>query len=239
MQRQAQSPLGLPSGWRRKAAGLAEALRAGGVRNAAAFAVRGLSRAFAPWLVLESRVCVLVPWADAFALARASPAPDPRIRARRVGQEELADYSKKPDYGISAAFLRGLRARRDVCMGVFVEGELAAYSFLSVAPTAVDGPLEFRFPRGWVYVYKSFTHPKWRGRRLHGIALLEAIRELARTTEPRYAGLVALVATDNHPSLNAFARLGFRATRVFRSISVLAWSFCPGRAREGFEIRVH
>ena len=242
MQRQAQRHVGLPNAsgppdWRRKAARLTAEYRSGGMRNAAAFALRILSRAFAPWIALESRACVLVPWAQALALAGASPKPDGRIRARRVTQEELAEYSKKPDYHITSAFLRGLRPRRDICMGVFVDGILAAYSFLSVAPTPVDGPLAFCFPHGWVYVYKSFTHPDWRGRRLHGIGILQAIRELGEASQSHYSGLVALVATDNRPSLRAFQRLGFRATRVFHSLSVFTWGFCPGRASEGFEIR--
>jgi len=117
-------------------------------------------------------------------------------------------------------FLEAIATRDDLCFGAFAGGKLVSYRFFAIRATAIDAHLRFQFPLRWIYAYKAFTHPAWRGKRLHRLLLLRSLPEVARwlqgSREPR--GFVTLVLSDNAPSSSAMARVGFSP---FDSFSVL------------------
>jgi GNAT superfamily N-acetyltransferase len=142
---------------------------------------------------------------------------------RVVDRSALAAYSRDARQEISLQFLAGLAGRDDLCFGAFEGEELASYCFFATESTAIDLYLRFCYPLGWIYVYKAFTRPEWRGR-----GLLRAIlRDAARTEHwPRLPqeplGFVTLALTRNRASLEAFGKAGFRPlvdfpVLVFRS----------------------
>lgn len=88
------------------------------------------------------------------------------------------------------------------------EGDpLAAYGWYSTSPTHFTDDLSVRFGRQWVYMHSRFTHPAYRGRRLHAIAMSIALT-LYRSRG--YRGLVSIVNADNAPSLKSCDRMGYR-----------------------------
>ena len=179
-------------------------------------------RALARWVWLETYRCLRVPWKLAQAAAyHATPAA---LDFRPVTRTELADYAGQGKHEFSAAFLQGLAARDDLCHGAFANGELVAYCFFAVMPTALDARLRFYFPERWIYVYKVFTQPSWRGRylqqQLFGRALPHVGRWLHGLREP--LGFVTLVDADNTPAVRAFARLGFAPYDSFAVLRIVS-----------------
>jgi hypothetical protein len=161
------------------------------------------------------RIVGYTPW---ICLVRAMDEPFPRpgvsqagVAYRVVRLDEIARAARDPQYEISPAFLDAALTRGDLCVGAFVGERLVAYGFSSARPTNIDPDFCFRIPPGWMYNFKEFTLPAWRGRRIH--AGLWAARRQQVLRERGIRNVVALVMATNYPSLASFRRLGFR--RVF------------------------
>jgi hypothetical protein len=190
------------------------------MRTVAAMTRRLAKRAVARWVWRETYRCLRLPWNQAQSAAGDVGDPAVPVEVRALERSELALYGNESTYDFSPQFLHGIASRDDLCVAAFAGGKLVSYCFFAVKPTAIDSYLRFHFPLRWIYVYKAFTHPAWRGRRLQQLVFLRARPEVSRwlhgLREP--LGFVTLVMADNPPSLNAFARLGFKP---FESFSVL------------------
>lgn len=187
---------------------------------------------------VETYECLALSWKDLSAPESAGPGPT--LEGRRVRTDELARIARDPDYAIDAAFLAKLRKRDDLCFGLFHEGRLVSYAFYSTRRTSATSLLSFEFPDIWIYTYKVFTLPEWRGKRLHRQALHAAIAEVkkwARAEASGKVGIIALVEQRNGSSIRSFERIGFRRRLRFRTVvlfSTLAQSFieaAPGGPR--------
>jgi hypothetical protein len=140
------------------------------------------------------------------------------VSVRAIERPELERLAQNPEHEISRRFLEGLASRDDLCVGGFIDGRLACYGFYSAAaPTDIDEALRFRFPAQWLYVYKGFTHPAHRGKRLRTRVLIGGMPAIAqwRGAHPEPAGFVTLVLSYNQPSLKALRRIGFEPQQSF------------------------
>ena len=84
---------------------------------------------------------------------------------------------------------------------------LASYGWYSTKPTAISDELNLHFDPQWVYMYKGYTHPSYRGQRLHAIGMAKALEAFS---EEGYKGLISYVATNNYASLKSVYRMGYR-----------------------------
>jgi hypothetical protein len=188
------------------------------MRNIGA-AARSLARR---WLWVETYRCLRLPWKQAQIAAAAVAELSVPIAVRQLQRSEIQRYSYEAVYNFSLRFLKGIASRDDLCFGAFAGDKLVSYCFFAAMPTDIDADLRFHFPQRWIYVYKAFTHPAWRGRRLQQQVFLRALPGvsgwLSGLSQP--AGFVTLVMTDNVPSLSAFARLGFTPFESFRVLRV-------------------
>jgi len=76
--------------------------------------------------------------------------------------------------------------------------------------------LHVAFRPNYIYMYKAFTTPSFRGRQLYGAGITKAFQVLI--PEGGYKGLVSYVEVDNQPSLKALRRIGFK--RVGTSLAL-------------------
>lgn len=129
------------------------------------------------------------------------------VSCREVDLAELSRCTHDPEYDISEQFLFETRLRGDCCIGVFAGPKLVSYSFNAAAPTNYDSIIHYEFPRGWIYHYKVFTLPEWRGHRLHGLQVATLFQKFS--SDAGFKGLTSLVRLTNSPSLASFKRLHF------------------------------
>jgi len=185
--------------------------------RALSFARRLAKRSFGRWIWLETYRCLRLPWKQAQAAGTTAAESAVPVEVRRLERSDLQRYSNETEYEISPQFLDGIASRDDLCCGAFVGGKLVSYRFFAVRPTAIDSYLRFHFPLRWIYAYKAFTHPSWRGRRLHRQLFLRSLPEVGRWLHGLHEplGFVTLVVTDNIPSSSALARLGFSPFESF------------------------
>ena len=206
-----------------------------------AFAFRAAKRLFGPLIWRESYRCLTLPWDQAGGLAAQTRGAAREVQVRLLEREELRRYSREGEHEISAAFVDGIAGRDDLCFGAFVDGRLAAYRFFALRPTAIDAHLRFHFPPRWIYAYKAFTLPAWRGKRLHRELFVRSLPELGRGLggmEPPL-GFVTLVMSDNPSSAAALRRLGFAAAASFSVLRIRRRPrvIAPSRQEpEGFRI---
>ena len=165
---------------------------------------------------------------------RLQDVPDPRffdaqgLDARFVGEDELARFAAAGAHDLCADFLREARARGDRCYALFDGEALAAYGWYSSAATLIDGHFELHFDSRYTYMYKGYTVPEYRGRRLHAVGMCRALREFA---EEGRKGLISWVYSNNFASLQSVARMGYR---IFGNVYLLrVGGFSVARATRG------
>ena len=132
---------------------------------------------------------------------------DPMYRADYLHAAELEQYVAREEYGLSRTFVARELAMGHECVAIREGESLAAYGWYSTTPTHFTDDLSVRFGPQWVYMHSGFTHPAYRGRRLHAIAMTIA---LTLYQARGYRGLVSVVTTDNEASLKSCDRMGYR-----------------------------
>jgi len=159
--------------------------------------------------------------------------PDPGLEFRFLEPEEVRWLAEDPDYELEAAMAEEIEHGTDFCFGAFAEGRLATYGWYSLG--GVDGShamgVAMSFPPDVAYMYKGFTHPDFRGRRLHALATGLALRELGGYGVTR---LISLVESVNWASSRSCARLGY--VDLGRRFSIgwgrFRWVWAPKAARQ-------
>ena len=131
----------------------------------------------------------------------------PGFEARFVGEDELEVYARQRQHDFTMEFLREARARGDRCYALFDGANLAAYGWYSSLPTPIDDHFLLHFDPSWIYMYKDYTVPAYRGRRLHAVGMCRALRAV---TEEGKKGLISWVLSNNFASLRSCDRMGYR-----------------------------
>lgn len=133
---------------------------------------------------------------------------------RDIPLQELKGYVGERGYGLTDDFLAQAGNRGDKCYGVFTNDTLTSYAFYATQATDVNEHLRFLFMDEGCYVYKAFTHPDWRGQKLHSVALVNAMHDL-NMQRVGLKGFVTLVKSSNFASLQSFKRVGFNTYSKF------------------------
>lgn len=126
------------------------------------------------------------------------------------------------DYEMSREFVESALTKGDDCLAIYDQGRLASFGWYSSHPTRISEGLVLHFDPSWVYMYKGFTHPDYRGKRLHGIGMALAAQAY---TKRGFRGLISYVASNNLQSLRSVERMGYR---TFGDIFVAG---APGNSR--------
>jgi hypothetical protein len=155
--------------------------------------------------------------------------------ARFAGKSELLAKAG-PEYELNEEMIEAALRKGDDCFAIFDGSRLASFGWYSNQPTHITDDLVLHFDPAWVYMYKGFTHPDYRGKRLHGIGMSLALRSY---TERGSRGLISYVNSNNFQSLRSIERMGYRifgdiylARLLGRSIT---WA-SPGCKPYGFRL---
>ena len=132
---------------------------------------------------------------------------EPGYRAEFLSGEELDRYVAQPEYGLTEQFVTRELAMGHECFAIRQGSALATYGWYSTTPTHFTDDLSVRFGRPWVYMHSGFTHPAFRGRRLHAFGMTIV---LTIYRGRGYRGLVSIVHANNTASLKSCARMGYR-----------------------------
>lgn len=155
------------------------------------------------------------------------------MEARFLTPEEVAAFAVHPENELTESLVERARADTDACFGIISNGHLASYTWYSTPEDvpADDFGLRKRVPPGTAYMHNAFTPQAWRGRRLYGIGVALAFRELSRH------GITALLTDidwSNHASRRGCRRAGFQSLGCLYSFGLGNYRFSirPRRARK-------
>jgi len=130
-----------------------------------------------------------------------------------LSEAQLRAFAADPANEMSDAFLDAALGKGDECYAILDGARLAAYGWYATTPTPVGAPeLQLHFRSDYVYMYKGFTDPRYRGQRLHAIGMTRALHEYRRRG---LRGIVSYVESTNFDSLKSCFRMGYK---VFGSI---------------------
>jgi GNAT superfamily N-acetyltransferase len=131
----------------------------------------------------------------------------PKYEMRFLLGDELRDYARSAEHDFGVAFVAKALAKGDECYGILDKGHLASYGWYSQKPTQISSDLTLNFDPSFVYMYKGYTHPDYRGQRLHAFGMAHALREYTRRG---CKGMVSYVESTNFQSLRSCYRMGYK-----------------------------
>jgi len=177
-------------------------------------------RKYGVWATLHDLECRLVNKALPFQILRGMTVRLRNVRdpglfeapgfdGRFLKEGELWIYAQNPEHQISPEFLATALARGDRCYALVDKrnGALATYGWYTNLRTPLDEHFLLHFERAWTYMYKGYTMPKYRGKRLHAVGMCRALRAVRR--EGR-RGLISCVSSSNLASLQSVTRMGYQ-----------------------------
>src|SRR5258706_15130859 len=90
---------------------------------------------------------------------------------RMAGADELHAASARHEWAeeLPRSFLDKALAKGDQCVGIFDGPRLGWMGWYARTPTLISKTLALHFDRAWTYMYKGYSLPAYRGKRLHGI----------------------------------------------------------------------
>jgi hypothetical protein len=132
---------------------------------------------------------------------------DARYRCFFLEPERLRALGRDAANEMPPEFLDEALGKGDECFGILDGEQVASYGWYATTPTTIDPPdLRLHFGAQYVYMYKGFTHPKYRGQRLHAIGMTRALESYRGRG---YKGLVSYVEANNFSSLKSVYRMGY------------------------------
>jgi len=155
---------------------------------------------------LLHRQVMEVVWLD-LKQAKTCP-PVPGFEFRFLTSHEVDNFSQDASMDIDSGLAKEIERGNSLCFAALDQGKLAAYGWYAIrhaAPAHCFG-VGLRLPADVSYMFKGFTHPEYRGRRLHAAAMALALAELSSR------GIRALISTvewTNEASLKSCDRLGY------------------------------
>jgi len=153
-----------------------------------------------------------------------------------IGERALDAFAGDPETALSAEFVRYALAKGDKCFAFVHHGSLRAYGWYATTPTRVSPDLRIHVARGYVYMYRGFTHASHRGRRLFPTGMSRALRHFLSVG---YKGMVLYVDATNLDSLKSCGRVGWRTFGSVYVVKLLGRNFIyatPGCRRFGLRL---
>jgi len=129
-----------------------------------------------------------------------------RFTHHRCTAEEFADRDAVVGTDMEA-FCAQAAQRGDWCHYIADGDTVASYGWYAQKPVPALDETWIRFSPKYVYMYKGFTIPEYRGLQLHGYGMAHAA---AAAVDSGYEGLISFVEVQNEGSLRSVTRLGYR-----------------------------
>ena len=148
-----------------------------------------------------------VVWLDLMNAASCQPVPG--FEFRFLTANEVWRYSIDPSLDLDRSLAGEIDSGESLCFAALDNGRVAAYGWYAIqraAPRHCFG-VGIRLPAHVSYMFKGFTHPDYRGKRLHAAVMGLA---LAALSAREIRALISTVEWTNEASLRSCDRLGYQ-----------------------------
>jgi hypothetical protein len=122
------------------------------------------------------------------------------------------------EYGLDEKFLNKAKSKRDICLGFLDKGHIASYTWYAKETCDLfNGELKIKFNDEYVLATRTYTHPNYRGKRLHALGIAQGLKLLSRN---KYKGIVGVVEANNFSSLKGISHFGSEEFGKFICIKI-------------------
>lgn len=128
------------------------------------------------------------------------------FESRALRGSELSTLTGK-HRDLGEKFIARSIRKGDWCYAYYDGDQLISYGYCSSTSTMLGDHFSFEFPEDYFYMHRGFTMRDYRGQRLNGLGMVEAIRDGAKYGK---RGLVGLIEVQNVPSLRSAHRWNHR-----------------------------
>ena len=141
---------------------------------------------------------------------------DASLEMRFLTSDEVRRYAAEPESELPPALAGRIDHGLDFCFAALSGDRLASYSWLALGSVEAEhaAGVDLGLPAHMAYLYKAFTLPGFRGRRLYAATTAGAAKQLRETGITQ---LVAFVYWNNASALRACARMGYRRLGMLMS----------------------
>jgi GNAT superfamily N-acetyltransferase len=129
-----------------------------------------------------------------------------KYQGRFLDGNTLREFARDPQYDMDEEFVENALRKGDECYGILDGDTLASYGWYANEPTAISDDLVLHFSKAYIYMYKGYTHPSYRGQRLHAIGMTRALQAYL---DRGFRGLISYVEANNFSSLKSVYRMGY------------------------------
>ena len=167
---------------------------------------------------------------------------NPKYTCRFFNADEMRAYLTQEAIDLSEDFVNTAFAKGDLCCAILDDNSLISYGWYSNQATLINPHLRISCAAGYTYMYHGYTHPNYRGQRLHAIRVTHGLKEHSQkgaNETNSTKGLIFYVEADNYRSLRSAARLNAR--NVGRVVTIRIFGkyllhHCAGCQRYGLNI---
>jgi hypothetical protein len=151
---------------------------------------------------------VNIGWLDIGDVRLPPVAQDPDFTFRFLDSGEVRHFARNPSNELSEEFADRLAGGLDFCFAALSDGDLAAYSWYALGSVEAKHAfgVALSYPSHVVYMYKGFTHPNYRGARLHGALKGLALQQLGAYGVSK---LISMIHWTNAASMKSCRRIGY------------------------------
>lgn len=128
-------------------------------------------------------------------------------------------FANLDDYKLNKDYLDKACGKNDMCFGFFDNGYIASYTWYATKTSDMfDGDLKIKFSDEYVLAHRTFTHPNYRGRRLHALGIAQGLKLLSRDN---YKGILGIVEANNFSSLKGISHFGNEEFGIIFCLKIL------------------
>lgn len=132
---------------------------------------------------------------------------DSRYSCRFLSNEEVYLYSQNPENDLPLEFVDQALKNSDLCYAILDGSKLASYGWYTNCAAIFIPELRLHFNKEWIYMYRGYTLPAYRGQRLHAVGMARAMKSFV---ERGFNGLISYVEASNFNSLKSVYRMGYQ-----------------------------
>lgn len=161
----------------------------------------------------------------------------PLFSQHACGAAEFSQLADAPSLA-SEAFYEGAIKRGDRCHYLADGEKVASYGWYATEPVPAVDDTWIHYSPAYVYMYKGFTLPEYRGKQLHAYGMAHAATD---SRARGYRGLISYVEVQNEGSLRSVARLGYREFGTCIHMRILGRTLTyssPGCHDYGFRLSI-
>ncbi len=145
------------------------------------------------------------------------------FEARWLTPEEVREFSQDIGNDLPLEFVENIKSNNR-CFGILTQGRLAAYGWYALHQVEPKYFFQvgMQLPPNLVYMHKGFTHPDYRGQRLHAMGMQRALQSLS---EEGVEAIISTVDWTNFASLRSCDRLGYQRLGRLMKCTLLGRTF--------------